>query len=98
MIRNVVVGRAKDGVTDEQVDAAVEAMRGLRVEGVTLRLTGGRDLGLKEGNASFSLVVDLDDAEAYKAYDTDPEHNRIRAEYFAPIFESISRVQFSLPD
>jgi lipoate-protein ligase A len=98
MIRNVVVGRAKDGVTPEQVDAAIDAMRGLRVEGVNLRLTGGRDLGLREGNASFSLVVDLDDAEAYKIYDADPEHNRIRAELFAPIFESINRVQFSLSD
>ena len=58
----------------------------------------GRDLGLREGNASYFLTVDFPDAEAYRAYDLDEEHNRIRREMFAPISEVIERVQFRLPD
>ena len=43
------------------------------------------------------LTVDLDDEQAYRIYDADAEHNRIRAEMFAPISERIERIQFALP-
>ncbi|MDQ1502571.1 MAG: hypothetical protein QOD57_298, partial [Actinomycetota bacterium] len=41
---------------------------------------------------------DLVDEEAYRIYDADEEHNRIRAELFVPISASIERMQFRLPD
>lgn len=97
MIRNVVVGRLKDGVEPERVEAALQALRDLRVDGVELQMVAGLDLGLREGNAHYVLTVDLDDEQAYKVYDADPEHNRIRAEMFAPISERIERIQFALP-
>ena len=98
MIRNVVVGSVKDGVSPEEVERALDAIRGLRVEGVELRMLAGQDLGLRPGNASYVLTVDLESEEAYKIYDADEEHNRIRREDFAPISASISRIQFRLPD
>jgi hypothetical protein len=61
-------------------------------------MVAGLDLGLREGNASYALTVDLDDEEAYRVYDRDAEHNRIRRERFAPISEHIERIQFRLPD
>lgn len=97
MIRNVVVGRLRDGVEPETVEAALQALRELRVDGVELRMVAGLDLGLREGNAHYVITVDLDDAQAYRTYDADPEHNRIRAELFAPISERIERIQFALP-
>ena len=97
MIRNVVVGRVRPGVPAEQVEAALQALRDLRVDGVELHLVAGQDLGLRAGNASYSITVDLVDGDAYRVYDVDEEHNRIRREMFAPISEAIDRVQFELP-
>ncbi|WP_433505714.1 Dabb family protein [Pseudonocardia halophobica] len=96
MIRNVVVGTVKPGVPREEIEKALQALLDLRVEGVELRMVVGVDLGLREGNASYALTVDLDDEEAYRIYDRDAEHNRIRRELFVPISESISRIQFRL--
>jgi hypothetical protein len=97
VIRNVVVGRLHPEVPVEQVEAALQALRDLRVEGVELRMVSGLDLGLRAGNASYSITVDLDDEDAYRAYDLDEEHNRIRREMFTPISASIERIQFRLP-
>jgi stress responsive alpha/beta barrel protein len=97
MIRNVVVGRVRPGTPVEDVEAALQALRDLRVEGVTIRMVAGIDAGLREGNASYALTVDLDDEQAYRVYDADAEHNRIRREMFAPISEHIERVQFHVP-
>lgn len=97
MIRNVVVGRLHPDVPAEQVEAGLQALRDLRVEGVELRMVSGFDLGLREGNASYAITVDLDDEDAYRVYDLDEEHNRIRREMFAPISASIERIQFRLP-
>jgi len=85
-------------VPAEQVETALQALRDLRVDGVELRLVAGQDLGLRDGNAGYSITVDLADAEAYRIYDLDDEHNRLRRELFAPISASIERVQFQLPD
>ncbi|WP_433033396.1 Dabb family protein [Actinomycetospora sp. CA-053990] len=98
MLRNVVVGRVREGVPAEQVEAAIQALRDLTVEGVEFRLIGGQDRGLREGNASFALTADFVSDEAYRIYDADPEHNRIRRELVAPISSSIERIQFALPD
>lgn len=59
-------------------------------------MVAGRDLGLRTGNASYAITVDLDDEDAYRTYDLDQEHNRIRRELFAPISERIDRIQFRL--
>ena len=100
MIRNVVVGVVRPGVRPEQVEAALQALRDYRLDGVPPGLSGivaGQDLGLREGNASYCLTVDFPDEAAYRAYDLNEEHNRIRRELFAPISESIQRIQFALP-
>jgi hypothetical protein len=95
MIRNVVVGRLRPGVPVESVEPVLQALRDLRVDGVEGAVLAGMDLGLREGNASFSVTVDLPDEESYRRYDTDAEHNRIRAD-LAQFVSSIERVQFRL--
>jgi hypothetical protein len=97
VIRNVVVGRLKHGVAPEEVEPALQALRDLKVAGVDFTLVAGVDLGLRDGSASYALTCDLVDEDAYRVYDADPEHNRIRREMFAPLSASIERVQFRLP-
>jgi len=97
VIRNVVVGRLKDGVAPEEIEPALQALRDLEVEGVAFTLVAGVDLGLRDGAASYALTCDFVDEDAYRTYDADPEHNRVRREMIAPLSASIERVQFRLP-
>ena len=56
----------------------------------------GTDAGLRDGGWSFAIVNDWRDAEAYRVYDEDEEHNRLRREIFAVVCQDIGRVQFQL--
>lgn len=98
MIRNVVVGRVRPGTPVDDVERALQALRDLRVDGVEFHLVAGVDAGLRAGNADYVVTVDLADEQAYRVYDADPEHNRIRAELFVPISERIERIQFHVAD
>jgi hypothetical protein len=59
-------------------------------------MTVGRDLCLRDGNADLAVVSDLSDEAAYRVYDADVEHNRIRRELVAPIVTSLERCQFEV--
>lgn len=95
MIRNVVLVRLKPGVEEAQVERFTDAMLSLQLPGL-INLTCGRDAGLREGNMDVALIADLEDEEAYRAYDEDPEHNRIRRELVAPIADRVERCQYRL--
>ncbi len=69
------------------------ALRGVSTGGM-LALTVGRDAGLRDGNAELGIVADFADEAAYRAYDEDAEHNRIRRELLAPILDHAERCQF----
>ena len=55
----------------------------------------GRDIGLRAGGWSFAIVNDWTDADAYRAYDVDDEHNRYR-KLLADNCAEIARVQFEI--
>ncbi len=93
MIRNVVVGRLQPDADPAAVQAALEAIAALPVQGC-LDVRVGLDAGLRDGAWGFAITSDWVDAEAYRVYDLDPEHNRIRAELFGPLCAEIARVQF----
>ncbi len=93
MIRNVVVGRLRPGISRETVEAALAAIVALEPDGC-LDVRVGVDAGLRPGNWSFSITADFVDADAYRRYDAEAEHNRIRAEMFSPISEEVVRIQF----
>jgi hypothetical protein len=102
MIRNVVVGRLRqtDDLEQRAADAALlkeglAAIAALRLPGL-VAMDLGEDAGLRAGGWSFAITNDWTDVDSYRAYDADPEHNRIRAEFFAPICEEIARVQFEI--
>ena len=95
MIRSVVLFGVKEGTRPEQLDAIVAAMKAIRFEGCR-RWELVRDLRLREGNMPYAFVAEFDDAAAYRAYDTDPEHNRVRGELLGPIAEKVERFQYEV--
>ena len=98
MIRNVVLCRLRPGVPLAALEPGLRALAGLRVDGLPdLVVHAGPDLGLREGAADAVVTCDLPDEDAYRTYDADVEHNRIRAELIAPHCEQVLRAQLHLP-
>ena len=104
VIRNLVVGRlratndpAQAAADSAQLDNALAAIEALTCGG---RLTSrvGRDARLREGGWDFAITNDWVDEDAYRAYDTDPEHNRLRRDGFGPVCSDIARVQLVVPN
>jgi len=93
MITHIYVAKLKQGVSDEQVAAWMEAIATLRIDGM-LELRLGADLGLREGNYDVAITADFTNAEAWHRYNDDQLHNQIRTEYAKPIVEAQQRVQF----
>lgn len=97
MIRNVAMGRLHPDADLDLLEEGLAALRALcvdrRVEGL-LALECGRDAGLREGNWDYTVTADLVDEQAYRRYDEDDEHNRIRRELLGPVSAQIVRVQF----
>ena len=102
MIRNVVAGRLRssDDPTQQAADAALlqEGLAGIAALSFPgmLAMNVGCDLGLRDGSWSFAITNDWQDEDAYRVYDADEEHNRLRREIFARICQDIARVQFRI--
>ncbi|HET8569619.1 MAG TPA: Dabb family protein [Candidatus Limnocylindria bacterium] len=96
MIRSVVLFSLKPGTRPEQLDAIVRAMKAIRFEGC-ISWDLARDLRLRDGNMPYAFVAEFVDAAAYRAYDTDEEHNRIRRELLAPVADKLERFQYEVP-
>ena len=95
MIRTLVTIELNPDADRAKVAAIQEGFRRLDCPG-TISYTLGDDLGLKDGNWSFGIVADFTDEAAYRGYDLDAEHNRLRGE-LAPFVARVARVQFELP-
>jgi Stress responsive A/B Barrel Domain len=102
MVRNVVVGRLRPA-DDPAQRAADTALLSAGLAGIAaLKFPGllgthvGTDLSLREDGWSFAITNDWQDAEAYRVYDEDEEHNRLRREIFAKVCQDIARVQFEI--
>lgn len=90
-----MVGRLRPGVPRDEIDRALAAIVALEPAGC-LTVDAGVDAGLRAGNWSFAITGDFADEAAYRRYDHDVEHNRVREEMFALICEEIVRVQFQV--
>lgn len=94
MIRNVVMVKLRPDHDPAEVESLHHGFRSLNCPG-TLAYTLGSDAGLRPDNWSFAIVADFVDEASYRAYDEDPEHNRLRS-LLAPMAETVARVQFRL--
>jgi hypothetical protein len=95
MIRNIVMVKLAAGADAAEVAKIQDGLLHLDCPG-TVSYIVGEDLGLRDGNWSFALVGDFTDEDAYRGYDLDAEHNRLRAR-LAPHVEQIARIQYALP-
>jgi len=93
MIRYVALVKLRPDVSEAQVEEWIAATTALSIQGMR-SLVFHRDLGLREGNAAYAVVADFDDEDAYRRYDTDAEHARIRRELAVHLIETIDRCQF----
>jgi hypothetical protein len=96
VIRNVVMVQLTPDADPAEVRAIQDGFRAMKLSGC-LSYTVGNDLGLRDGNWSFAIVADFTDEAAYRNYDADAEHNRLRG-LLAPVTEGIARCQFELPE
>jgi hypothetical protein len=95
VIRNVVMVQLKADADLAELARLQDGFRAMQLTGC-VSYTVGDDLGLRDGNWSFAIVADFTDVEAYRAYDADGEHNRLRG-LLAPMTERIARCQFDVP-
>lgn len=92
--RHVVMFSWADDATEEQRDAALDALRQMAVDLTDLgTITVGTDAGLADGNADWAVVADFPSEENYLAYQRDEEHQRIIKELIRPAIKSRTALQ-----
>ena len=85
VLRHVVLFRWNDGTEPAHVDRVEAELRAMLDRLDMVRAwTLGRDAGLREGNADMALVVDMDDADAFRRYSADAGHQQILNELILP--------------
>lgn len=92
MIRHISVFSLKDGVDATEITRALDELCTL-VAGPVAQAYGP-DAGLRAGNGGFGVSFDFADEAAYRAWDTHPEHERIRRERIGPLLSGVLRCQF----
>ena len=95
MIRNVVLGRLRPDTDPALIDQALAGIVALNIPG-TVVARAGRDAGLRPGNWDYAITSDFEDEDAYRRYDQDESHNRLRREFFGPLSAEIARLQFEI--
>lgn len=96
MLRHLVLFDLADDAGESAVDAAVAALRGLADEIAEVReLHVGRDAGLASGNADLALLVVVDDADAWRAYQEHPAHQQVVAEHVRPLVTGRTAAQLT---
>ena len=96
MITHVALFRWKPDTHPDQIvqiQHALETLPSHIDEIVSYRC--GPDLGAHgPGNMDFGIVATFDSVEGWRAYDTHPEHDRVRAEIIRPWIAERAAVQF----
>lgn len=94
MIRHVSIFTLRPGGDRAAVVAAFDLLRDT-VPG-PLGAAYGTDAGLRAGNGDIGVTFDFEDEDAYRAWDTHPEHDRIRKELIGSHVAGVVRVQFRI--
>jgi hypothetical protein len=94
VLTHLVLITASDDATDEQVEAAVVALRALPAQIDAIgTYEVGRDLGLAEGNATVAIQATFASPADLEAYVVHPAHQKVLNELIRPIAASVSRAQ-----
>lgn len=94
-VRHIALFRFADGTADADVDRVTAALLPLAdtIEGLR-DYRVGPDLGLSDDTWDYAVVADLDDAEAYERYRTDPAHLEVVREIVRPLISERASVQY----
>ncbi len=92
MIQQVALVWFRPGTTKEQIEGLAKAMTELKTPGKGAYVFN-LNAGLKNGTADAAVIATFDDEAAYRAYDTDPEHDRIRRDIARPIIDRVETCQ-----
>jgi Stress responsive A/B Barrel Domain len=96
MLHHVVTFNLKPDAPADLVDRIGEALHALAATLPEMRsLAVGKDLGLREGNASFAITAQFDDVDGFKVYADHPEHIRVIKELIGPNITERHPVQFT---
>jgi len=99
MLHHVVLITLKDGVTDEQVDAALEGLAALPAVIPEIRAYDvGRDAGLSPNGVGMALVGKFDSVEDFTTYRDHPAHAALARDLLVPIAEKFATIQFFSQD
>ena len=96
MITHTVSFRWKPDLPSGHVAVVTEVLQSLAASIPEIRTYHcGEDLGVSsQPNFDYAVVATFDDVEGWTAYDTHPEHERVRAEIIRPWVAERSAVQF----
>jgi hypothetical protein len=96
MLHHVVTFNLKPDAPADLVDRIGEALDALAATLPEVRsLAIGKDLGLREGNASFAIAAQFDDVDGFKVYAEHPDHLRVIKELIGPNITERHPVQFT---
>ena len=94
-IRHVACFRFRPGTTSDQVEAMTEGL--LTLPSVIPQIAEyriGPDLKLNDDSWDFCVIADFTDTADYRAYQANPEHQRLIATLVKPILAERASVQY----
>jgi hypothetical protein len=96
MIRHVGIIRFNEGTSEEEIEAFAAAFMALEIEGMVFR-SAEPGLGLRGGkDADFVVLAEFEDEAAFRRYDTDPDHEALRAGLAGRIVAGGETCQYSI--
>jgi hypothetical protein len=95
VITHIVAFRWKPETAAADIAAIQDALSTMPALVPTIRTYHyGSDLGVSTGNFDFAIVATFVSVEDWRAYDTNPDHDRVRADVIRPWIADRAAVQF----
>lgn len=95
MLHHVIELRFNEGTTDDQIEAMMSGLMGLKdVIGTIRSIRMGKDLRIRQDNFHFASLIEFDDEGGYLEFRDHPEHQRVVRELIQPIMAERAGVVF----
>ena len=95
MIRHIAMFKFNEHADEDSRAALIESMDMLAATiPQIVTMCHGADLGFREGNFDYGVVVDFASPEDYRAYSEDPVHREMIATRLRPIISERAAIQF----
>ncbi|MFL6114092.1 MAG: Dabb family protein [Catenulispora sp.] len=91
MIRSIMLLKFTPEATEAQIDAFAAALAAVPFER-RRHFEFHRDARLTDDAMDAAIIAEFDDDEAYRAWLDDPDHDKVRSEYLAPIRAQRERI------